>query len=113
LFDGGPPPFFEASPQGLRVRLRLTPSGRRDGIDGVMEDTDGHGILKASVTKAPEGGKANQALIKLLAKEWKLAKSAIEIIQGQTSRSKVLLISGETAVVQKHILAWAETQGFA
>lgn len=97
----------------MRVRIRLTPSGHRDGVDGVMVNVDGYGVLKASVTKAPEGGKANQALIKMLAKEWKVAKSTLNVIQGQTSRNKVLLISGDAANLQKHIGDWALDKGLA
>jgi len=78
-----------------------------------MANADGNGVLKASVTKAPEGGKANQALIKMLAKEWKVAKSTIEVVQGQTSRNKVLLISGDAASVQNHIAKWAQDKGLA
>ena len=95
------------------MRIRLTPSGRRDGVDGVMVDADGNGVLKASVTQVPEGGKANQALIKMLAKDWKVAKSSIEVIQGQTSRNKVLLISGDAAPLQNNIASWAQDKGFA
>jgi len=79
----------------------------------MMMDADANGVLKASVTKAPEGGKANQALIKMLAKEWRVAKSTIEVIQGQTSRNKVLLLSGDAATLQKNIGDWASAQGFA
>ncbi|HEY9078495.1 DUF167 family protein [Magnetovibrio sp.] len=113
MSDGGSPLFCDITPQGLRLRIRLTPSGRRDGIDGVMEDADGQRMLKASVTTVPEGGKANQALIKMLAKEWKVAKSAITVVQGQTSRNKVLMISGEAAAMHNIIAAWAQDKGLA
>lgn len=103
--------FYETTPQGLRLRIRLTPSGRKDGIDGVMQDANASGVLKASVTKPPEGGKANQALIKMLAKEWKLAKSSIEVIQGLTSRNKIILISGDAATLYTHIDDWAQDKG--
>lgn len=93
------------------MRIRLTPSTRHIGVDGVMVGADGSGVLKAYVTQAPEGGKANAALIKLLAKEWKVAKSAIQVIQGQTSRNKVLSVSGDTAVLRETIAQWARSQG--
>jgi len=78
-----------------------------------MQDAEGHAVLKASVTQAPEGGKANGAMIKFLAKQWNLAKSSIEVIQGQTSRNKVLLITGDVAELQQHIGAWAQKNGYA
>ncbi len=38
----------------------------------------------------PSGGKANAALIKLLAREWRLAKSALEIVRGAKERRKLI-----------------------
>ena len=105
--------FYAPSQSGLKIHLRLTPSARRDGVDGVMETADGERVLKASVTQVPEGGKANKALIKMLSKEWKLAKSQLDVIQGQTSRNKVLLVTGDAADLQNLIGDWARTKGFA
>ena len=93
------------------MRVRLTPAGRRDGVDGVMQDADGNAMLKASVTKVPEGGKANQALIKMLAKDWKVAKSAVDVVQGSTSRNKVLRVLGNAAELDRSITAWGRKNG--
>ncbi|MCB1559420.1 MAG: DUF167 domain-containing protein [Alphaproteobacteria bacterium] len=49
-------------------------------------------MLKVSVTAVPEKGKANQSLIKLLSKHWKIPKSEIEIIKGETERHKILSV---------------------
>ena len=54
----------------------------------------------------PEDGKANAALIRLLAKEWRLAKSSLEIIQGATDRRKTLLISGDGAELAARLDEW-------
>lgn len=78
-----------------------------------MLDAGGLGVLKVSVTKAPEEGKANAALVKFMAKEWRRAKSSIEIIQGQTSRNKTLLINGDAASLQNDIHDWARAKGLA
>lgn len=110
---GDTPSFAQITPEGLRIRVRLTPSGRRDGFDGVMNDADGNPILKASVTKAPEDGKANQALIKMLAKEWKVAKSLVDVIQGPTSRNKVVLIKGDAQALNQQIGDWALSHDLA
>lgn len=77
------------------MRLRLTPKASANRITGVQSDAAGNIVLKAQVTAVPEGGKANAALIKMLSKEWKLAKSSIEVVQGATNRNKTLLISGD------------------
>lgn len=106
--------FFEPAPKtdGLRVRVRLQPAGRADQVAGVIEGPDGQAALKVSVTKPPEDGKANAALIKLLAKEWKLAKTTLEVIQGQTSRNKVLSLSGDGDALAALLQAWTKTKGF-
>ena len=47
---------------------------------------------RASVNAAPEGGKANQALTKLLAAHFGVSKSAIEILGGHSARKKLIRI---------------------
>ena len=51
------------------------------------------------VTAVPEDGKANKAVIALLAKRLKLPKSAIDIASGATDRRKTLLIDGDPALL--------------
>ncbi|MFC1673986.1 DUF167 domain-containing protein [Pseudomonadota bacterium] len=103
--------FHSPAKSGVRVNVRLQPAGRADKVLGLAQDADGNVALKASVTKAPEGGKANAALIKMLAKEWKLAKSDLEVVKGQTSRNKVLELSGDTAELTALLDVWAEQKG--
>ena len=55
---------------------------------------DGTQALKVSVTEIPEDGRANAAVIKLLAKEWGVPKSAIRLVRGDADRNKVLEVSG-------------------
>ncbi len=80
---------------GLRVAVRLTPKGRKDGIEGVAETVQGTAEIRISVTAVPENGKANKALIKLLAKQWRLPKTGIRIVSGETDRHKVLELDGD------------------
>ena len=80
----------------LRLSVRLTPNGGRDALDGVEPDADGEPLLKARVTAVPEKGKANKALIQLIAKSLKIPKSSISVISGDTSRKKILRIDGDT-----------------
>ena len=54
------------------------------------------GILKVSVTRAPERGKANQAIVALLSNRLRLKKSQIELLAGKTSAQKRFLIRGTT-----------------
>jgi len=94
-------------PAGVTVRLRLTPKASANRITGLIPDGQGGTVLKASVTVVPEGGKANGALIKLLAKQWKLAKSNLEIVHGATDRNKTVLVAGNTEHLLKKLQDWA------
>ena len=49
-------------------------------------------IIRVDVTVAPEDGKANKQVVKLLAKELNLPKSALSIVRGLTSRNKMIMI---------------------
>jgi uncharacterized protein YggU (UPF0235/DUF167 family) len=90
----------------VRLAVRLAPKASRNRIEGVVAEADGGHVLKVSVTAVPEDGKANAALIKLLAKEWKLPKSAFDIAQGATDRRKSLFISGEPEELRRRIEQW-------
>jgi uncharacterized protein (TIGR00251 family) len=79
----------------LRLAVRLTPNASRDMIEGEETSDDGQIWLKARVTAVPEDGKANKALIQLLAKSLKVAKSSITIVSGDTARKKILRLDGE------------------
>lgn len=101
-------PFSETA-EGLRVAVRLTPKASRDQIQGLADEAGGGRVLKVSVTAVPEDGKANAALIKLLAKQWKLPKTSIAIAAGATDRRKTLLISGDAAALRHRLEEWMTT----
>jgi len=77
-----------------RIAVRLTPKASQNKIQGWVQDAAGNRVLKASVTAVPEKGKANAALIELLAKNWKIPRSAITLFKGETDRNKILIIKG-------------------
>lgn len=79
----------------LRLAIRLTPNSGRNAVDGIETAADGEVFLKARVTAVPEDGKANKALILLLAKTFRLPKSSISMISGETARKKILRIEGD------------------
>lgn len=79
-----------------RIRVRLQPKASRSGITGYKVDpASGDQVLQVRVTAPPVDGKANKALIQLLAKEFKTPRSKIKIVQGETSRDKVVELPGE------------------
>ncbi|TIX92692.1 DUF167 domain-containing protein [Rhizobium sp. P44RR-XXIV] len=86
---------WQASSDHLRLCVRLTPNGGRDSIDGIETGSDGQSYLKARVSVAPEKGKANKALIALLARSMGIPKSSLELVSGDTERKKILRIEGE------------------
>ncbi len=61
---------------------------------GVIETPGGTLALKVTVTVIAEDGKANEAVIKFLAKTWRVPKSNLTLLSGHTDRNKVILISG-------------------
>ena len=79
---------------GLRVALKVMPRAGHDRIGEVA--ADGCIRLKVAVTAPPEGGKANKALIRLLAKQLGVAPGAVTIVAGETQRRKRLRIAGES-----------------
>ncbi len=79
--------MIEDHPEGLILSVRVQPKASRNAIQGV------HGeALKISLTAPPVDGAANKACIAFLAKKLVLAKSAVEIVSGQTSRNKRILL---------------------
>jgi len=95
--------FYLSASDGLKVFVRLSPKARREGIEGVHTDPDGTQRLKIAVSAPPVDGKANEALIKTLAKQLHIAKSTITLISGAADRSKTLLIAGDTAELIKKL----------
>lgn len=79
------------------LRVRLTPSGGADRIDGFATDAAGVAHVKARVRAAPEDGKANAALEALLAKTLGVARSAVGVERGATARVKSVRIEGVSA----------------
>lgn len=78
----------------MQLHIRLTPKASSNRIGGEHVLPDGTKQLKAYVTAVPENGKANEALIALLSKHFKVPKSAITLLKGHTDRNKLLEISG-------------------
>ncbi|MEP5167955.1 MAG: DUF167 domain-containing protein [Shimia thalassica] len=73
--------------EGSEITVRVTPKASRNAVK--VED----GQIRVYVTTVPEGGKANAAVQKLLAKQMGLAKSRLVLIRGQTARDKTFLVS--------------------
>ena len=88
---------------GLEVRVRVTPRGGRDAIDGVDVLSGGQTVLKVRVRAVPEDGAANEGVRRLLAKALKRPPSAVILEAGATARVKTFLISGEAEALARDI----------
>jgi uncharacterized protein len=71
----------------IRFAVRLTPRASIDRVDGVLD-----GVLKARVTAPAVEGAANHALVRLLADELDLPRSAVRIVAGANARQKLVVV---------------------
>jgi len=94
---------FHPSANGLLIDLNVTPKASANKIGDVVQDSQGHAVLKVYVTAVPDNGKANAAVIKLLAKVWRLPKTSLAIVKGATHRRKVIEITGDSVVLMQKI----------
>jgi uncharacterized protein len=79
-----------AHPKIVSFPVRLTPKGGRDAIEGWIEGPDGRRYLKARVSAPPQDGKANEALLRLIAEALGVGKSKVRIVSGVASRMKII-----------------------
>ncbi len=74
---------------GVTISLKVQPNAKKNAIIGE------HGnLLKIAVTAVPEKGKANKAVIDMLAKKLKIKKSRVSVVAGLTTREKKVYLEG-------------------
>jgi uncharacterized protein (TIGR00251 family) len=83
-------------PDGVIVACRLTPKSGRDAIEGAATLADGTSMWLARVRAAPENGRANEALCRLIAQTLGVAASKVRLVAGAKSRVKQIAVTGET-----------------
>jgi len=72
-----------------RLRLRVTPGARRSGIVGRYGEA-----WKVRVAAPPEDGRANAAVLRLLAETLELPRESVTLVSGHGTRDKVVELSG-------------------
>lgn len=72
-----------------RLQIKVSPKASRDAVTGWLGNT-----LKLSVTAVPERGKANEAVVALLAEVLGLPRSRIRVLRGETQPTKLIEIEG-------------------
>jgi uncharacterized protein YggU (UPF0235/DUF167 family) len=95
----------------LLLSIRLTPGARREGVGGRWSDAKGDAWLSASVRAVPEKGRANDALIALLAAHLSVPRSTISLESGDGNRLKRLrIIGGAAALSLDRLIALIDQQ---
>ena len=79
----------------MLIKLRVTPNAGRDRIEGFETLADGSEVLRIRVAAVPDKGKANAAVIALLAKSLGLPKSALTLVAGETARLKTVRVEND------------------
>lgn len=92
---------------GITLTVRAQPGAKKTAVAGIYGDGS-TAQLKIAVHAPPIEGRANAALIEFLAATFSLPKSAVELISGETSRSKVFQLAGITlahanSILERHL----------
>lgn len=87
--------------------MRLTPRASGERIDGTVTDAGGARYLAVRVRAVPEKGKANEALLRLLADALNVPLKAVAIRSGHNSRLKIVAVAGEASALEPRLRAVA------
>ena len=94
--------MLERVKDAIRISVRVAPGSARTGVAGAYRDG-----WKLNVRPSPERGKANDAVVRLLADVLALPARQIEIVAGQSARDKIVAIEGITTDAVNAALARA------
>ena len=95
--------MLRATASGVTLAVRAQPGAKKTAITGVYGESPA-AQLKIAVHAPPLKGRANLALIAFLAETFGLPKNAVELVSGELSRSKVIMLRGVTAEKAKKTL---------
>ncbi len=94
--------MLRCRPDGVRVAVRLSAGARADRVLGILATGEAP-LVAASVTARRERGRANEALLLLLARVWQVPRRDLAIVAGVTSRRKIVHIAGEPQSLARRI----------
>ena len=89
-----------------RLKLRVSPGARRPGFAGRHGDA-----WKVRVSEPPEDGRANEAVLRLLAETLDLPRASVSLVSGHASRDKIVMLAGLEQARTEHLLANVEEEG--
>lgn len=87
--------FYIVKDKEIFLNLKVTPKASSSRIGNLIDLTNGNQALKIYVTAVAEKGKANKAVIELIAKSFGITKTDIQIVSGETEHNKVIKISNQ------------------
>lgn len=94
---------FAAAGDGVRLAIRLIPKSTTERIIGLIADATGGLALKIAVTAPAEAGKANAALLRLLARQIGLPPRDLVLLAGARDRRKLVQITGDPVALVKRL----------
>jgi uncharacterized protein (TIGR00251 family) len=100
-----PRALYTVDADGLTLTVKVVPKAARDAVLGSMPTPDGT-ALKVTVTAPPDRGKANAAVIDLIAAAFGLAPRDVALIGGAKDRRKVLRVHGDPAALIRIAQQW-------
>lgn len=91
--------LFSLKKDGVSFLIKVTANAKKNQIGDILLNEKGEKVLKVMVIQVAEKGKANLAVIALLAKSFGLNKTQINLQQGLTSKYKMVHIKGEAKIL--------------
>lgn len=83
--------MLKETKDGLVASIRISPNAKKNEIIKEGE------VVKIKITAQPIDGKANKALVEFLSKNFKIPKTSIKILKGETSKDKTILFMTDNA----------------
>jgi len=100
-------PRYRLGLDSITILVKVQPKSRRPGVQGWVADIEGE-RLRIGVSEAAEDGLANRAVCTVLARVLDVSAAAVSVVQGATSRQKIVRIVGEPAALAQRIEALAQ-----
>lgn len=103
-------PIFSVTRDGaIQFAVKVSPRSSRQAVEGVIRDADGGKMLKIAVNAAPDDGKANQAVLALLARTIGIARTRLTLVSGATARKKIIRMETVDAALLTRLNDWINT----
>ena len=96
---------------GIELTVRATPRAAKAGFGGLVHDAAGAAWLSVRVTVPPDGGRANAAILALLAKALDAAPRDCRLLSGASGRWKRVRILGDPETLARRAAALAAPSG--